>query len=134
MWSSNIVQAVRYGTLCSTRTRPAQNTASSPGRVSAQPQMRGSPHGVQGAGTTLSRVGCTAVHQHDRIHKSKHSALWISLSFYGVKPAYVRLLQRLYSQTVLTDKESELKEERSKVTHCPLYCSTQCCNTHWKKI
>ena len=40
----------------------------------------------------------------------KHSALWNSLRFYGVKPAYVRLLQRLYSQqegTVLTDKESD---------------------------
>ena len=39
----------------------------------------------------------------------KHSALWSSLQFYGIKPAYVRLLQRLYSQqegTVLTDKES----------------------------
>ena len=39
----------------------------------------------------------------------KHSALWKSLMFYGVKPAYVRLLQRLYSHqegTVLTDKES----------------------------
>ena len=43
----------------------------------------------------------------DRI---KHSALWRSLQFYGVKPASVRLLQRLYSQqegTVLTDKESD---------------------------
>ena len=43
----------------------------------------------------------------DRI---KHSALWSSLHFYGVKPAYVRLLQRLYNQqegTVLTDKESD---------------------------
>ena len=43
----------------------------------------------------------------DRI---KHSALWSSLQFYGVKPAYVRLLQRLYCQhegTVLTDKESD---------------------------
>ena len=43
----------------------------------------------------------------DRI---KHSALWRSLQFYGVKPAYVRLLQRLYSQqegTVLTDKQSD---------------------------
>ena len=41
----------------------------------------------------------------------KHSALWNSLRFYGVKPAYVRLLQRLYSQqegTVLTDKESDV--------------------------
>ena len=41
----------------------------------------------------------------------KHSALWKSLRFYGVKPAYVRLLQRLYSQqegTVLTDKESDV--------------------------
>ena len=40
----------------------------------------------------------------------KHSALWNSLKFYGVKPAYVRLLQRLDSQqegTVLTDKESD---------------------------
>ena len=41
----------------------------------------------------------------------KHSALWRSLRFYGVKPAYVRLLQRLFSQqegTVLTDKESSV--------------------------
>ena len=41
----------------------------------------------------------------------KHSALWKSLRFYGVKPAYVRLLQRLYSHqegTVLTDKESDV--------------------------
>ena len=44
----------------------------------------------------------------DRI---KHSALWNSLRFYGVKLAYVRLLQRLYSHqegTVLTDKESDV--------------------------
>ena len=43
----------------------------------------------------------------DRI---KHSAIWSSLRFYGVKPAYVRLLQRLYSHqegTVLTDKERD---------------------------
>ena len=70
----------------------------------------------------------------------KPSALWNSLRFYGVKPAKVRLLQRLYSQqegTVLTDKESSvfsIKRERSRVIHCPLYCSTQCCNTHWKMI
>ena len=41
----------------------------------------------------------------------KHSAIWKSLRHYGVKPAYVRLLQRLYSQqegTVLTDKESDV--------------------------
>ena len=41
----------------------------------------------------------------------KHSAQWKSLRFYGVKPAYVRLRQRLYSQqegTVLTDKESDV--------------------------
>ena len=41
----------------------------------------------------------------------KHSALWKSLRFYGVKPAYIKLLQRLYSQqegTVLTDKESDV--------------------------
>ena len=39
----------------------------------------------------------------------KHSSIWKSLRHYGVKPAYVRLLQRLYSQqegSVLTDKES----------------------------
>ena len=43
----------------------------------------------------------------DRI---KHSALWNSLHYYGVKPAYVRLRQRLHSQqegTVLTDEESD---------------------------
>ena len=44
----------------------------------------------------------------DRI---KHSALWSSLQFYGIEPAYVKLLQRLHSQqvgTVLTDKESDV--------------------------
>ena len=43
----------------------------------------------------------------DRIN---HSAIWSSLQFYATKPAYVRLLQRLYSQqegTVLTDIESD---------------------------
>ena len=35
----------------------------------------------------------------------KHSAIWKSLRFYGVKPAYVRLLHR---GTVLTDKESDV--------------------------
>ena len=41
----------------------------------------------------------------------KHSAIWKALKHYGVKPAYVTLLQRLYSQqegTVLTDKESDV--------------------------
>ena len=36
---------------------------------------------------------------------------WSSLQYCGIKPAYVRLLQRLYSQqegTVLTDKESDV--------------------------
>ena len=44
----------------------------------------------------------------DRI---KHSALWSSLEHYGIKPAYVKLLQRLCSHqegTVLTDKESDV--------------------------
>ena len=37
--------------------------------------------------------------------------IWSSLQYYGVEPAYVRLLRRLYSQqegTVLTDKESDI--------------------------
>ena len=41
----------------------------------------------------------------------KHSAIWDSLRFYGIKPAYVTLLQKLYKRqegTVLTDKESEV--------------------------
>ena len=41
----------------------------------------------------------------------KHSAIWNSLRFYGIKPAYVKLLQKLYKQqegTVLTDKDSEV--------------------------
>ena len=53
----------------------------------------------------ISTIDCTKAF--DRI---KHSALWSSLQFYGIEPAYVRLLQRLYSQqegTVLTDKESD---------------------------
>ena len=55
---------------------------------------------------------CTSARSTSRkqFDRTKHSALWNSLQFYGVKPAYVRLLQRLYSQqegTVLTDKESD---------------------------
>ena len=41
----------------------------------------------------------------------KHSALRNSLRFYGIKPAYVSLLQRLSRHqegTVLTDKESDI--------------------------
>ena len=41
----------------------------------------------------------------------KHSARWKSVRFYSTKPAYVRILQRLYSHqegTVLTDKESDV--------------------------
>ena len=52
-----------------------------------------------------STIDCTKAF--DRII---HSALWSSLQFYGIEPAYVRLLQRLYSQqegTVLTDKGSD---------------------------
>ena len=70
----------------------------------------------------------------------KHSASWSSLQFYGVKPAYVRLLQRLYSHqegTVLTDKESDIfpiKRTPNRATHCPPYCSTRCCNILWKTI
>ena len=41
----------------------------------------------------------------------KHSAIWKSLRFYGIKPAYVKLPQRLYKHqegTALTDKESDV--------------------------
>ena len=41
----------------------------------------------------------------------KHSVYWKSLRFYGIKPAYVKLLQRLYRHqegTVLTDKEIDV--------------------------
>ena len=41
----------------------------------------------------------------------KHSAIWNSLRFHGIKPAFVKLLQRLYRHqegTVLTDKESDV--------------------------
>ena len=77
--------------------------------------MRGSPHGVQvlkqrcrewGVPLYISTIDFTKA-----FDSIKHSALWISLRFYGVKLAYVRLLQRLYSQqegTVLTDKESDV--------------------------
>ena len=30
----------------------------------------------------------------------KHSALWKSLRFYGIKPAYVKLLQKLYGYSL----------------------------------
>ena len=48
----------------------------------------------------------------DRI---KHSALWNSLHNYGVEPAHVRLLQRLYSQqegTVLTEREWHISDQK----------------------
>ena len=54
----------------STRARAAQSAATRPGGVSAQPQMRGSPDGVQGAGATMSRVEYTIVHQYNRFHES----------------------------------------------------------------
>ena len=53
----------------------------------------------------------STVHFTKAFDRIKHSALWCSLHHYGVEPAYVRLLQRLYSQqegTVLTDKESDV--------------------------
>ena len=49
----------------------------------------------------------------------KHSAIWNSLRYYGIKPAYVKLLQKLYKQqegTVLTDKESEVFPIRKGTT------------------
>ena len=73
----------------------------------------------------------------DRI---RHSALWGSLQFYGIKPAYVRLLQRLYSQqegTVLTDKERDVfpikrwTKQGDPLSSLP---STQCCNSPWRVI
>ena len=59
----------------------------------------------------------------DRI---KHSALWSSLQFYGIEPAYVKLLQRLYSQqvgTVLTDKESDVLPIKWRTKHGDLLSS-----------
>ena len=58
--------------------------------------------------------GCTAVHQHDRLHESiRPNQTFGVMELSAVlrcQPAYVRLLQRLYSHkegTVLTDKESD---------------------------
>ena len=42
------------------------------------------------------------IHFTKAFNRIKHSALWSSLQFYGIEPAYVRLLQRLYSQQVGT--------------------------------
>ena len=71
---------------------------------------------------------------------TKHSAIWNSLRYYGVKPAYVTLLQKPYKRqegTVLTDKESEvfpIKKGPSKATRCNLSYSTRCSNTRWRAI
>ena len=73
----------------------------------------------------------------DRI---KHSSLWSSLEHFGIKPANVKLLQRIYSHqesTVLTDKESDVfrsNEGRNKVTHCRACCSIQYYSFHWRMI
>ena len=61
--------------------------------------------GAKGVPLYISTIDFTKAF--DRI---KNSAIWSSLQFYGIKPAYVRLLQRFYSQqegSVLTDKESD---------------------------
>ena len=45
------------------------------------------------------------------LDRTKHSALRALLEHYGIEPAYMKLLKRLYSQqqgTVLTDKESDV--------------------------
>ena len=78
--------------------------------------------------------GCTAEHQHDRLHESFRPNQTFNvmelLQLYGVKPAYVRLLQRLSNHqdgTVLTDKESDLfpiKRRTKQTTRCLLFCST----------
>ena len=59
----------------------------------------------------------------DRI---KHSALWTSLQYHGIEPAYIRHLQRV---TCFRSKGYEAGR-----TLCPLYSSTQCCNFLWRKI
>ena len=47
-----------------------QNTTSWSRWVLAQSPYWRSPDGVQSAGATMSRVECTAVHQHNRLHES----------------------------------------------------------------
>ena len=69
----------------------------------------------------------------------KHSAIWNSLRFYGIKPAYVTLLQKLYKRqegTVLTDKAKCFRSKKglNKVTRCHLFSSTRCCSTLWRAI
>ena len=100
MQPASTIQTICHSTICTSRSIPAQNPSFRPRWVSAQPPNRRSSDGVQGAGATLSRVKCTAVHQHNRLHEAfdriKHSALWSSLQFYGIEPAYIRLLQRLF--------------------------------------
>ena len=71
----------------------------------------------------------------DRI---KLSALWSSLQYYGIEPAYVRLLQSHQEGTVLTDKESDTSPIK-RVTKqedplSSLLFSTQCCNFPWRTI
>ena len=40
--------------------------------------------------------------------RKKHSALWSSLQFYDIEPAYIRVLYSHQEGTVLTDKESDI--------------------------
>ena len=58
-----------FATVLYARLAPSLHKIRPPGWVSAQPPNRRSSDGVQGAGATLSRVGCTAVHQHSRLHE-----------------------------------------------------------------
>ena len=58
----------------------------------------------------------------------KHSALWNSLHYYGVEPAHVRLLQRLYSQqegTVLTEREWHISDQKRNEARWPTVLLTR---------
>ena len=73
--------------------------------------------------------------------RTRHSACGRRWNTMGLKPAYLRLLQRLYSHqeegTVLTDEESDVfpsNRARNKGTHCRAYCLTRYCSSHRKAI
>ena len=140
-----LYKAICDGTVRSTRARVAQSAATRPGGFPTQPQMRGSPDGVQDTGATVSRVEYTSVHQYNRFHESirQHQTF-----------GNMEIAETLRSQTSICEATAtalqptrrnsidwkrkvtcfQSKEERNKGIRCPPFYSTLCCNTHYGMI
>ena len=103
-------------------------------------------YGVKGAGSALSRMVCTAVHQYNRLHENiRPNQTFSDMELPAVRRYQISIRETtattFYSQqegTVLTDKESDafpIKRgtKQGDPTVLP-YSSTQYCNIHWKVI